>query len=59
MYTEEFRHQAVDLISAEQLTIADAARRLGWIRHTPPVGQEVPLHTCDFVWLAAIDIMLV
>jgi transposase len=28
-YTEEFRRQAVDLITGEKLPIADAARRLG------------------------------
>jgi transposase len=28
-YTEEFRRQAIDLISTEKLSIADAARRLG------------------------------
>ena len=28
-YTEEFRRQAVDLITSEKLSIPDAARRLG------------------------------
>jgi len=28
-YTEEFRRQAVDLITSEKLSITDAARRLG------------------------------
>jgi transposase-like protein len=28
-YTEEFRRQAVGLITGEKLSIADAARRLG------------------------------
>lgn len=44
-YTEEFRRQAVDLIAAEKLTIADAARRLGvdaktlrkWVHKYRPV----------------------
>ena len=28
-YTEEFRRAAVDLVAAERLTVAEAARRLG------------------------------
>jgi transposase-like protein len=43
-YTEEFRRQAVGLITGEKLSIADAARRLGvdaktlrkWVRKYRP-----------------------
>ena len=49
-YTEEFRRQAVDLISSENLTIADAARRLGvdattlrkWVRKYQPTPAPPP-----------------
>ena len=56
-YPETFRRQAVDLISSEKLSIADAARRLGvdaktlrkWVQKyrpatatpTPSVEQEL------------------
>ena len=46
-YTEEFRRAAVDLVAAEQLTVAEAARRLGvhpevlrkWKRRYAPVAR--------------------
>jgi transposase len=52
-YTEEFRRQAVDLIAAEKLAIAAAARRLGvdattlrqWVkkyRPTPAAPATTP-----------------
>jgi transposase len=50
-YTEEFRRQAVDLITAEKLTIAEPARRLGvdattlrkWVRkHQPTPAPAAP-----------------
>lgn len=50
-YTEEFRRQAVDLITGEKLSIADAARRLGvdaktlrkWVRkYRPATAAAAP-----------------
>ena len=50
-YTEEFRRAAIDLLAAEKLTVAAAARRLGvnpevlrkWKRrHASPVGSTEP-----------------
>lgn len=49
-YTEEFRRQAVDLISSEKLSVADAARRLGvdaktlrkWVQKYRPATAATP-----------------
>ena len=49
-YTEEFRRQAVDLITNEKLSIADAARRLGvdaktlrkWVTKCRPATAATP-----------------
>jgi transposase len=53
VYSETFRRQAVDLIAAEKLTVAEAARRLGvdattlrkWVkkyRPTPATAAPTP-----------------
>ena len=50
-YTEEYRRQAVDLIAAEKLSIAEAARRLGvdpttlrkWVKkYRPATASPAP-----------------
>lgn len=49
-YPEEFRRQAVDLLSSEKLSIADAARRLGvdaktlrkWVQKYRPATAATP-----------------
>ena len=49
-YTEEFRRQAVDLITAEKLSIAEAGRRLGvdastlrkWVKKYRPTAAVPP-----------------
>ena len=53
-YTEEYRRQAVDLISTEKLSIAEAARRLGvdastlrkWVKKSRPTAA-VPTPTAS------------
>jgi transposase len=49
-YTEEFRRQAVDLMTAEKLSVAEAARRLGvdastlrkWVKKYRPAAIPTP-----------------
>ena len=49
-YTDEFRRAAVDLVAAEKLTVAEAARRLGvhpevlreWKRRYAPAAAAGP-----------------
>ena len=49
-YPEEFRRQAVDLITSERLSIPDAARRLGvdaktlrkWVKKYRPATATTP-----------------
>lgn len=49
-YTEEFRRQAVDLMTTEKLSVAEAARRLGvdastlrkWVKMYRPAAVPTP-----------------